>query len=84
MQTDSHEAQSFRNAWTTLQGRIAVVAGSLVALGAVLFDVPVRIASLRGALTFFAVKFLADLGLKAVEPRQELVEHSEEAVEDPA
>lgn len=65
--TDRAGDISFQNAWSTLAGRVAAGAGALVALCAVLADVPVRIACLRGALTFFGISVIAGLGLRVIQ-----------------
>ena len=85
MATDSHEDFSFQNAWSTLMVRIAAGAGATVALCAVLADVPVRIACLRGALTFLGIKVVASWGLRGIQRNQRVAEVSEvDAAEDAA
>ena len=46
------------DAWTALVHRVAAIVGSLTALVALLCDVPVTSASLRGALAWLAVSIL--------------------------
>jgi hypothetical protein len=54
--------QSATQALVALGRRLAVFAGALTALVALLGDVPVRIACLRGALALVAVLLLARAG----------------------
>ena len=81
MATDTLEELSFHNAWSTVAGRIAAGAGAAVALCAVLADVPVRIACLRGALTFFGIVLLMRYGLRAIQKgrRAAAAERAEES-----
>ena len=56
----------FRAAWSAFARRIGVGAGALVALAAVLADVPPRIAALRGAVTVLVILAVARAGLRLV------------------
>ena len=58
---------SLQAAWRPLARRVAVAAGCFTALISLLHHVPVSVASMRGAATFFAVVLVAKLGLSAVE-----------------
>ncbi len=58
---------SLGDAWRFLSHRLAVAAGSLVALISLFHHVPVSTASMRGAAAFLAVLLLAKLGLFALE-----------------
>jgi len=49
-------------AWRALGRQLAVVAGSGVALLSLIQDTPVRIASLRGAMTWASVLAITSLG----------------------
>ena len=46
-------------AWLALAKRIAVAAGALAALVSLIYDTPLWVASLRGALTWLALVVLA-------------------------
>jgi hypothetical protein len=56
-----------RTAWTALSHRLAVAAGSFVALVALFHHVPILQTSLRGLAAWAAVRLVAKLGLLALE-----------------
>ncbi|MEW6073163.1 MAG: hypothetical protein AB1726_11315 [Planctomycetota bacterium] len=58
---------SLAAAWRSLSHRLAVAGGCLAALVSLLNHVPVRTASLRGAVAYAAVLVVAKLGLFALE-----------------
>ena len=61
------EEASLRLAWRPFGRRVAVAAGSLVALISLFYHVPVSVASLRGGLAFASVLVVMKLGLFALE-----------------
>ncbi len=74
-----------RPLWGAVGSRAAAIVGALVALTALLFDAPVEIACLRGALGWAAV-LLAGRAVRWLLERVEVQEKKEppaEAAEDP-
>jgi hypothetical protein len=58
-------AHSLQAAWLAFGRRAAVAGGALAALVSLLFDAPVRVASLRGALAWLALRVLVSLCARA-------------------
>ena len=71
---------SLQDAWRALGRRLAVAAGSLVALVSLFHHVPISVASLRGGAAFLAVLFVSRLGRFALE-RTAALDASERAKE---
>ena len=61
-----------REAWRSLSHRLAVAAGSFVALLSLFHHVPIPTASMRGGATYLAVLLASRLGLLALLRAMEL------------
>ena len=73
---------SLQGTWQSLAHRLAVAGGCLAALISLLNDVPVSMASLRGAAAYAAVLVVAKLGLIALLRAVSIEEQAEAQAQD--